>query len=96
MLDVYLLNLKGVSCPHLTEAIRVKTNYDFSAAARTRIGSCGVTKAAGVLSRRGRIAAAIPRHPARLPRGLGSGLSAVTREALEHHGRLDCGRGSLE
>jgi hypothetical protein len=44
----------------------------------------------------GRIAAGIPRHPTWLPKGLRSGLSAVTREALEHHGRLDCGRGSLE
>ena len=30
-----------------------------------------------------------------LPRGCGLGLSAVAREAIEHHGRLECGRGSL-
>jgi signal transduction histidine kinase len=27
--------------------------------------------------------------------GYGLGLSAVAREAIEHHGRLECGRGSL-
>ncbi len=31
----------------------------------------------------------------RLPTGLGFGLSAVAREAVEHHGRLECGRSSL-
>ena len=31
----------------------------------------------------------------RLPTGLGLGLSAVAREAVEHHGRLECGRSSL-
>jgi signal transduction histidine kinase len=31
----------------------------------------------------------------RLPRRSGFGLSAVAREALKHHGRLECGRGSL-
>lgn len=31
----------------------------------------------------------------RLPEGFGLGLSAVAREAIEHHGRLGCGRGSL-
>ena len=31
----------------------------------------------------------------RLPKGLGLGLSAVAREAIEHNGRLECGRGSL-
>ena len=30
-----------------------------------------------------------------LPRGRGLGLSAVAREAIEHHGKLECGRGSL-
>lgn len=31
----------------------------------------------------------------RLPMGLGLGLSAVAREAVEHRGRLECGRSSL-
>ena len=31
----------------------------------------------------------------RLPRRSGYGLSAVAREALEHQGRLECGRGRL-
>lgn len=31
----------------------------------------------------------------RLPRRSGYGLSAVAREALEHQGRLECGRGGL-
>jgi len=31
----------------------------------------------------------------RLPTGSGLGLSAVAREAVEHHGRLECGRSSL-
>jgi C4-dicarboxylate-specific signal transduction histidine kinase len=31
----------------------------------------------------------------RLPAGLGLGLSEVAREAVEHHGRLECGRSSL-
>lgn len=31
----------------------------------------------------------------RLPKDFGLGLSAVAREAIEHHGRLECGRGSL-
>ena len=31
----------------------------------------------------------------RLPRRSGRGLSAVAREALEHQGRLECGRGRL-
>lgn len=31
----------------------------------------------------------------RLPTGLGLGLSAVAREAVEHRGRLECGRSSL-
>jgi signal transduction histidine kinase len=31
----------------------------------------------------------------RLPKGFGLGLSAVAREAIEHNGRLECGRGSL-
>jgi K+-sensing histidine kinase KdpD len=31
----------------------------------------------------------------RLPTGFGLGLSAVAREAVEHHGRLECGRSSL-
>jgi signal transduction histidine kinase len=31
----------------------------------------------------------------RLPMGSGLGLSAVAREAVEHHGRLECGRSSL-
>jgi len=31
----------------------------------------------------------------RLPTDLGLGLSAVAREAVEHHGRLECGRSSL-
>jgi len=31
----------------------------------------------------------------RLPGRFGLGLSAVAREAIEHHGRLECGRGSL-
>lgn len=31
----------------------------------------------------------------RLPKSFGLGLSAVAREAIEHHGRLECSRGSL-
>lgn len=31
----------------------------------------------------------------RLPKDFGLGLSAVARAAIEHHGRLACGRGSL-
>jgi C4-dicarboxylate-specific signal transduction histidine kinase len=31
----------------------------------------------------------------RLPKGLGLGLSAVASEAVEHNGKLECGRGSL-
>jgi C4-dicarboxylate-specific signal transduction histidine kinase len=31
----------------------------------------------------------------RLPKGFGLGLSAVAREAIEYHGRLECGHGSL-
>jgi C4-dicarboxylate-specific signal transduction histidine kinase len=31
----------------------------------------------------------------RLPKSYGLGLSAVAREAIEHRGRLECGRGSL-
>lgn len=31
----------------------------------------------------------------RLPKDFGLGLSAVAREAIAHHGRLECGRGSL-
>jgi len=31
----------------------------------------------------------------RLPRGSGLGLSAVARQAIEHQGRVECGRGRL-
>jgi signal transduction histidine kinase len=31
----------------------------------------------------------------RLSKDFGLGLSAVARQAIEHHGRLECGRGSL-
>ena len=31
----------------------------------------------------------------RVPTGFGIGLSAVARQALQHQGRLECGRGSL-